>query len=306
MIKLEARKMMNLTPEIADHYLNLNDYDTQRPIRPLHVDELAKKMKNGLFRFGEVAFIKLNEGKDYMMNGQHVCHAVIKSGCTVECVVENFKCHSKLDMSELFRQFEILPRSLKDFVRHEAAALGLKWPLWVSSVIVTAATIEEINLPSLTSNSGVVSSLKLSKKTKTVLTKEDKVGLLKDYIGANGKFVYDVLTHNGSLIGKPKMSKHLNRGAVVYLMIKTYEKSINGSIEFWGNVRDGELLTANMPEYVYREFLLISATKSRSKLSGNVSNHEYICRGSLAWNAFRRGTHTTMPYRVNSPPSPLI
>ena len=305
MIKLETRKMTDLTPEMAKHYLNFNDYETQRPIRPLHVDELAEKMKDGLFRFGEIAFAKLNGGKDYMMNGQHVCHAVVNSGCTAECVVENFKCDSKLDMSELFRQFEILPRSLKDFVRHEAATLGVKWPLWVSSVIVTAATIAELNLPSLTPMAGGITKMAM-KKTKTVLTKDDKIGLLKHYIGGNGNFVNNILTHNGQLIGKPKMSKHLNRGAVVYLMLKTYEKSINGSIEFWGNVRDGELLTANMPEYAYREFLLLSNLKTRSNLSGNVSNHEYICRGSLAWNAFRRGTHTTMPYRVNSPPSPLI
>jgi len=305
MIKLETRKMTDLTPEMAKHYLNFNDYETQRPIRPLHVDELAEKMKDGLFRFGEIAFAKLNGGKDYMMNGQHVCHAVVNSGCTAECVVENFKCEDQLDMSRLFRQFEILPRSLKDFVRHEATALGVKWPLWVSSVIVTAATIAKVDLPSLIAKPAGSSTTR-RKKTKTVLTKEDKVGLLRHYIGGNGNFVNDILTHNGKLIGKPKMSKHLNRGAVVYLMLKTYEKSPGSSIEFWENVRDGEMLRADDAEYVYREFLLTSNLKSRSNLSGIVSNHEYICRGSLAWNAFRQGRRTTIPYHANRPPSTLV
>ena len=73
---------------------------------------MINKMNNDLFRFGEVAFGSLNGSKEQMMNGQHVCSAVIEYLKPVECVVEHYICDSAMEMSELFRQFEVMARSL--------------------------------------------------------------------------------------------------------------------------------------------------------------------------------------------------
>ena len=88
--RLIDRQMIELDPDLAKHYLKFNVYETQRQLRPGHVDELAGKMRQGLFRFGEVAFgrVVLNGKRkkvDLMLNGQHVCEGVIQSGETVPC-----------------------------------------------------------------------------------------------------------------------------------------------------------------------------------------------------------------------------
>lgn len=301
-IHVRKREYTTITPSMAKHFLEFNDFDTQRPIRRGHIEELKYKLKIGLFRTADIAFASLNGDKEQMMNGQHQCVAICETGISVEGVVENYKCDTLLDMSELFRQFEILPRSLKDFVRHERKALQIKWPLWVTSLIVSAAVIDYSSQPSYRGSPAGISAIGTRSN---ILSKEAKVKLLENYI-EEGEFINEIMSCGEEPSeARRKQVRHISKAAVAFFMFETWRVNIKNSREFWINIRDGESLTREMPEMKYRDFLL-SSMRHKGSYSPMIQNHEYIYRGHLAWNAFREGRTTNLAYRSNAEPPKLV
>lgn len=293
---LIERRMVELTPILANHYLGFNTYDKQRFIRKPHVAELAEKMINGLFRFGEIGFVSKKGNKDILVNGQHVCHAVIKSGITVPCMLERFSVENDRQLSEIFRQFEILPKSLRDMVAIEAAALKIIWPVKISSLIVTAAIIEAAGQKDLRWPTGM--SVQTQKEW---MSRDDKVKLLGKYM-KEGAFIADIFMSNGiqkTLTG----SEHLKRAAVVYIMMKTWRINQNDAEIFWMRVRDGEGLNKSMPEMKIRNFLFLTrlAVRTSAYVARSASPHEYAYRCALAWNSFRSGHSTKLAYHSGRP-----
>ena len=282
---LVERRMVELDPSLAQHYLKYNNYESQRSIRPVHAETLAEKMRNGLFRFGEVAFACRNGDGDTMINGQHTCQAVIDSGVTVPVMLEKFKVTSKLELSELFRQFEILPRSLGDMIRVESDSLNLTWPLRLSSLIVASATLKE---KGNARNSGGYGAVSPSRKY--AFSKEYKVKLLGKYL-KEGAFLSEILTDSSR-------SKHLFIAACGYMMFETYAVDQKAAKRFWMDVRDGEFLSADSPQMKLRNFLMLRLV---SKSNKQISNHEICTRIAHAWNAFRKGTSTNLSYYPSKP-----
>jgi hypothetical protein len=294
---LIERRMIELDPDLAKHYLEYR-YEKQRDVRPLHVVDLAKKMENGLFRFGEVAFASHN-GTTVLINGQHVCNAVIKSGATVPCILEKFKVNDRLELSEAFRQFEILPRSLSDMVKVEADALKLKWPPWISSLIVSAAILEKANQRKLGHTTTTTTTVSHGDNVK-YMSKDDKVRLLGSYL-EEGAFIADILTINGTKQSHFN-TKHLSRKAIILIMMKSSRINSNDARIFWERVRDGENLNRTMPEMKLREFLVQTRSSIRPSAyaARRVSDHEYAYRCALAWNAFRKNKPTNLAYHPDA------
>jgi len=284
---LIERRMIELDPSLAEHYLRFNTYKTQRAARLTHVNELAEKMYKGLFRFGEVGFGVMN-GKDILVNGQHVCYAVVKFGSAVPCTLERFGIKNERELSELFRQFEILPRSLKDMVSVEADSLKLTWPLWLSSLIVSAATLEVANQRKLGGPAGTATC-----NSSNYMSKDEKVALLGRYL-EEGSFLSKIMLANK----KKSFTRHLQRKSVVLVMMKTWRKDQGDAFTFWERVRDGENLTRKMPEMKLREFLIQTRRTVRPSayVARNVSDHEYAYRCVSAWNAFRENRPTRIAY----------
>lgn len=290
---IESRTI-ELDPDLAKHYLTFNTWKTQRAIRPGHVADLSRKMKIGLFMEGRVAFAKLN-GNDLMVDGQHVSTAVVDSGETVPCRLLKFRVGNLRELSELFRQFEQLPRSLSDMVKVESDALSLTWPVWVSSLIVAAADIEKAGQRKLgqSQKTGKVGSAKW-------MTKDDKVNLLGQYL-KEGAFLSDLLTSNGTTSGAN--CKHLRRKSVALIIMQTWRINSNDAGIFWVRVRDGENLKKTMPEMKLREFLMQTRSLIRPSAyaARAVKNHEYAYRCALAWNAFRTNKPTNLAYHPDNP-----
>jgi len=287
--KLIERRQIELDRDLANHYLGFNNYVTQRALRPAHVKELSEKMKKGLFRFGEVAFAVRGEKKDILINGQHVCSAVVECDETVPCILERFRVNNDLELSEAFRQFEILPRSLSDMVKVEAHALKLSWPLWLSSRIVSAATMEIAEQKKLgyPSGKGAVGA------RDKFLSREGKIKLLGKYL-KEGEFLSKIIWEDD----KNKISRFLQRKAVVYSMIQSWRADKNDASVFWSRVRDGENLTRQMPEMKLREFLIQTRTLNVpvAYRTRRVIDHEFAYRCAQAWNAFRSGRATKLTY----------
>jgi len=275
------REMVVVTPEKASEILKHNIYVTQRKLRPAHVNDLASKMEKGLFRFGEIAIAHTWNGSKFQMNGQHVCNAIIKSGLGQECVIEEFQVSDATELSVLFRQFEILPRTLSDMVSVESHALGLDWPTWISNIVVSSGAIVFYNQRNFKASQSKATSNRYKS-----ITKDDRVDLLKIFI-KEGNFLKKLLvddTTNSDL-------KHMKRAAVCAMIFKTFAIDEKASEAFWVGVRDGEYLTQKDPQWLLREFLRSNNMMSyRGQYTYRpTTNHEVAYRSALTWNAFREG-----------------
>jgi len=70
-----------LTPELAAEFLERN-HPKNRNIRWTHVARLAKQMSEGKFRTTHQGIATDKDG--FLIDGQHRCHAVVKSGVTIQ------------------------------------------------------------------------------------------------------------------------------------------------------------------------------------------------------------------------------
>jgi len=295
---LIERRNIELDPDWAEHYLKYNTYEHQRPVREAHVNELADKMKDGRFRFGDIAF-GLYNNKPVMVNGQHQSHAVIKSGETVPCVLEKYRCSSKMDLADLFRQFELLPRSLRDMVKAKAGGLGLIWPAYVANLVVAAATIEygfQASRNPMQTKASSMPGISSKHSGKYALTKEQRVELLEKYI-KEGDFLYRLLCiKDGETFSNKGAYRHIQRAPVAYVMFLTMRKDERDAFCFWERVRDGEQLTREMPEMKLREFLMSVNSHATPYSYRTVKPHEYIYKCILAWNSYRASVPTKLSY----------
>lgn len=279
MMELISRKLVMLDTMMAESMLKINTYAAQRVIRDKHVRDLMKIIQDDLFITGEIATANFtfNGGQTVLMNGQHQCHAVIKTGVTVPVVYEQFRCDSLEDASLLYRQFDNhAQRSLSNVLKPEALALGIFWAHKVINVVVTGAVLIE----------------NAESTDKTI-----KIPLLSKYI-KQGSFVNDIMCN------RTDETRHMFRGPVVAAMMMTYDKNHAAAYEFWTAVKTGENLNRSDPAYKLREYLKRSGIM-RSMVSvdqtNNVSRKEMVAKCITAWNAFRRKETTNLGYYANKP-----
>lgn len=76
-------QVVDLTPEMALNMISINEGN--RRLAPTSVAQYARMMEEGLWSDG-VAVVAVSAA-GVLVNGQHVCHAVIKSGLTVKVVL---------------------------------------------------------------------------------------------------------------------------------------------------------------------------------------------------------------------------
>lgn len=113
----ERREFIKITPSKAEEFLQHN-LPQNRVIRTLVVDKYAKDMKNGLWN--ERVSIDQDpiiiSDDNFLINGQHRCKAIIKSGCTINSMVvfgADKEIYKYLDNGAV--------RSAKDYISHKNA-----------------------------------------------------------------------------------------------------------------------------------------------------------------------------------------
>lgn len=277
MYKILSRKIEKVDKTRALQWLELNTFESQRALRESHVSYLAKKMVRDEFRTGEIAFATFPDKTSYLMNGQHVLHAIIKSGKVVENFVELFTCDDTEDLSRLFRQYDCNPiRTINDMVKVEVDVLGLGWPYRIANLIVGAI-------------------FRLEKKTSST-NRNIKVDSLRRHL-PEGHFIV-------GLFGGRDSGRILSKIPIVAAIIQTWKKDQEDSFDFWKGVKDGEMLKKDMPQWKLREFL-IRTTFNRGSVGSyqykNASAKEIQCRCVIAWNAYRRGKSTNLKYHLDKP-----
>lgn len=112
------RRTIELTPELAQHYLN-NRYDGQRKLNPGYAASLARDIRAGRWNNDAHAFdpIMCNR-KGEMVNGQHRCKAVVDAGKSITVDV--------LDgiPDDLFKYMDgVKTRNVKQFIKTKNASV---------------------------------------------------------------------------------------------------------------------------------------------------------------------------------------
>jgi len=283
--QLKERRMIELDPGLAKAYLEHNTYKGQRAVRPAYVQHLIKEMIAGNFRYGNVAFASENGNPDVMVDGQHVCHAVVKSNITVPCSLEKYELDNTLDLAEAYMRFNILDRSQTDYTKAFAIAVNVQWPLWISGLLVSTIKLDLGKSNRFYGNSGSGGTHSSSK----LITKEEAARALPKYL-KEGAFIYRLLNPDQAYTSARKTFKHITRAPIVFVMFKTYRINETMAFDFWEKVRDGEHLTKQMPEMQLREFLMNTNPRE-------TTNHKYIYKAILAWNASITNKTTNLAYR---------
>jgi hypothetical protein len=280
MIKKIEEKVIKMNPQQAGRTLEHNTLSFQRPVKEDHVTELAVAMLDGLFLTGSIVLAKLdyNGGQTVMVNGQHQCRAIIESGQTVDVCFTKYSVESPLELSLLYRQFDNnYIRSTADCIRPESAALNIKWPVRLQSLVVSGAKYRE---------------------GKPRMKKTEAVALLQAY-RERGDFICSVMAPNGAL-----QTGHLLRAIVACAMMITWEKNRQEAYNFWVDVRDGEHLKKYMPAYQLREYLKSIGVNNGSgsrNYKRVASEPEILSRCITAWNAVRKNTTTRLAYFSDKP-----
>ncbi len=258
----------------ATELLALNTYKSQRGIRQKHVDDLADRMRRGLYLTGKIIIAYLPDNNKILIDGQHTLSAVVQSGCIIKADIETVFCPKGEDLSLLFQQPDGgVVRSISDMLKVEANSLNLKWKHRVCELVVGGAAILE---------------------NMTRATKREKVPLLKECL-TEGAFINSILENRAD-------HGHLYRVPVVAAMMQTYRVDSVEAKTFWTQVSNGEMIKKNWGAWHLRAFLttILSTRGTNSKKQHRtVSDYEIQWRCIYAWNLFRAGK-TTKVFKFSS------
>lgn len=105
-VKREAiADVVDMTPEMASDWLEKMRFPGQRRVREAHVTFLAEEMQKGNFRLSSLDIRTLN-GADFLVNGQHRLHAVVRADMTVPMVVIRKFVHEFEEVAQDYAAFD--------------------------------------------------------------------------------------------------------------------------------------------------------------------------------------------------------
>ena len=265
------RSRGRLGKQKAEKYLQFNTYEGQRSLRSMRITELAKKLVDGRFTTARIAIVQpLNGGTAVLVNGQHQCHAIVNANVTVDMFLETFFLDDEDDTTataDIYAQFdEGGLRSVADIAKPYAVAYGMgEWGNRAIGNIVGALAYREWG------------------QNARHHTKDARAKLLGKY-GPDARFLHTVAWQDHD------DTRHVRRVPVMVAMLATKAKSVADSAEFWGQVRDGELLKRTDPAHKLRYFLTNLAVGRGLRAANDNSRAtwgEVIGKCYIAWNAYR-------------------
>lgn len=99
-------KVVLVTPEQAEEWLNKNHFNRQRSRRPRHVTFLASEMTKGTFRkYTQIDFGVFN-GHACLVNGQHTLEALVSYGKPLELLVVRHPVADEEGLARLYNTYD--------------------------------------------------------------------------------------------------------------------------------------------------------------------------------------------------------
>jgi hypothetical protein len=274
-----VEKQILLTPKLAHQYKReLAELSRERPYDAAHVAELVEYIRNDQMIEIPSIIIAHRNGTSYRLNGQHTIDAVIRADKPLPVYLKEYKCDTDLDMSEIYGLCDNHKiRTFNHVVGVELEMLGLDWPTDIGGKIAQAGA-----------------RILYGWHSGRCALKNQKKALISRF-RHEGVFVVGIYRDD-----RTTFRQHMNRVSVVMAMIATYQKCQRDALVFWRDIRDGANLKRNAPAKKLRDWLrMVVVQGSAATNPHKVTEREMYCRCITAWNAFRKGTTTSLRYFPN-------
>jgi hypothetical protein len=262
MYELIKSKTERVSPRRAADFLKQNTFMGQRNASQDWVQNLATKMKTGVFTKGAIAFAQNGDGIDVMMNGQHQCEASVQSGESFTATIDYYKAHEVSDMWHLFATFDA------HRARTEGNVMKAARGLFESDALKSLPLRLLTNCGSALVWLGGGTTPNFHSR---VVTKADKADLVE-------KYENDVLTV--ASYQEPQIPV-----AAVCAIIATHRANDQKAREFWERVIVGDQLVKNTPQWS-----LHKGMREFTGFNGGAGRNLMLYRLCIMWwNAFVTG-----------------
>lgn len=260
MYKLTKHYTESLTPHRAKAFAAKNNYPGQRKKDPKRTEKIIDLIQGGAFRVANVAIAHQN-GYTCVVNGQHSCDAVEKTGIAVPCLIEEYTCEDENDIALLYSTYD--------------TDLSLRSQSDVNVPYAHLAGLEDLNQACIDYCSQVLPLFVTQVGRK--FSKRDKAELLVRYPN-HCRFLNKVLFE-----GKPRCRHLKSRSIIGACILRCWARDHEAATQFWVDVRDGQLIERGQPQYALREKLFALMAKKGAQ------NWEYWDSCGHGWNAYREG-----------------
>lgn len=257
-----------ITPELANEWVTAYFYEkslmhsVMRNIREYHVDYLAKEMSNGTFGSATISFADCKEnGRRFIVNGNHTLRAIAKSGVTLYLTVEQNECDTMEQVRHLYATYDKnLLRSRVDSLRayHAGDVLGITQ----SDVGALSAAVVYI-LQGFGTVPGRIPDRVVLEEMKSWA---EPFGHLLVAIGRSNPWY-------------PRIARRRGVASVAIISMK-YHRGI--AFPFWQSVATGEGLHRYSPALRLRDFLIENGTLQGGK--DGLSQAALVKTVAYCWN----------------------
>lgn len=273
----DRAEIVTVTPAVAAVWLERMHFPNQRTVRERHVEYLAEEIKAGRFRLSTLDIRECGD-RDYLVNGQHRLHAVVRAGRAVEFAVVRRRVS---DFEEAARDYATFDRGM---VRtHTDGLLGYG---------LTAETgLTAKQLGRLSSCAPFIVGGFRSFSRNTVASTQARAEFIRAWVGP--------ALHACSVIGESNLERvrKLYNGPCYSVALVTFRYAPERAETFWGRVAANDGLHQGDPEMALIEF-----TAGRAMYSGRQS---YTARAvATCWNAAYQG-RSLRHVKVMDPNAPI-
>jgi hypothetical protein len=262
-----------VTPFDAAHWLEVANYEHQRPIRQWHVSNLKKEIDAGRFRKKtQVSFCRLND-KYMLINGQHTLTAIKTSGvpCLLSVVIHDVSTME--EVADLYAQEDThLTRRFADsLVAHEEhirLGITITEMSWVAAACAYFAFMVG----------------ELDSKGASAITHTEKHLLTRKY----GELAVSALR----LVVNPSGHKnnYANRKTTLGPMMFVFRNDPNLCENFWGEMFKDDGLRVGDPRKtllgIFRDSTTIGGRSGALGVKRTFADHHLVKAQAVAFNAF--------------------
>lgn len=252
-------------------------FEHQRPVRPRHVDYLARLMTNGDFEGSEIKFAQLPDGRRFLINGQHRLHAIVRSECpqTLLCTVV-----PAVDLKQVSVLYAAEDRGLARNVADTYRAFGLLDTLNIGATLLGRGAA---------AMALIAAGFDRSRYSSHRVTDAQRVRLLEAWAPE--------LQQWQEIVGAPGHERfevgRLNNAGVLAVALVTLRYQEARAIPFWSAVRENDGLKKGTPERTLVDYVQLRMGQRTTNGSAVAS---YV---AAVWNSYfsNRPTTSARPLR---------
>lgn len=247
----------------ASEKLTLWHYELQRNLMQQNVARLSEEMRRGRFVIGTPIFICQTPDKNrFIVNGRHTLTAIVETGIALPLVLIFASVPTMDAVGRIYATFDI----------HRVRSYAASWKAFKGE---DATTLEK---KSLTGIPHILADFKATAAAFALLSREDRMELLKDYIDRG---VLDVLGNALDTNGTPgthELVRCVCRSGIIAVALYTCLHQPSAAAEFWRLVVTESHAEVNHPTRTLARYL------RTAKGAGSAFQQGDIDQAALAWN----------------------